>query len=621
MKIKSLAQPLMYCGLVAALTACSSSGIDRSDLDQMIQRYHAVVLDQEPVTLSSRVPEGMVAGASYGLFDELDGDSEDMISGVLAGVLVGGVASALADGSNEAIRYRLYDQDKGEFAVISKQQLDANVDCVEVEQAQQVKLYAVNAAFCQQAQNEAPLKAVYGARLQRLGSSDWRTATVIIKNDGIAAVTEVNEEIPAGAQLIDARGTWLIPGLIDGHVHLSQSGSAFTRPDIIGATELHSYDKDQAWLTEHLPDILRDYVRLGITTIADLGGPTQRLHSRNQLDCTSGCPTILSAGELISVAPVAAMTGDDGPTFLTAKTPAEATAAVKMQRGFGAQISKFVFTNEAGLSPQQLQERFAQAIAEAKVHGQIIAVHAQDLDYAKAAISAGADILVHGVMTAAIDHEFIQLAQAHDVTYMPTLTAYEHYLSIFKQQLTFTEFERQFADAYVLNSFAELLGNLSATNQMFQIFTRYVPMVDSNPEQLAALSAQEQAIVQQLEMLFSKRILQVQYHNLRAALDAGLTVGFGTDAGNPGTLHAVAVAEEIRAWQRAGVGAAEILKALTIGNAMAFEITQQQGVIAAGKTATFNLLQRDPLNDLQAGLTPTKVFHNGNVVYDADENL
>ncbi len=621
MKLKSLSTSLLCCGLVTALTACSSASINRDDLNQTVQRYHATVLAQEPVTLSSSVPEGVVTGASYGLFDELDGDSEDMISGVLAGVLVGGVVSALADGSNQAIRYRLYHQDKGEFAVISKEQLGRDVRCVEVQQAQQVKLFAVDSEFCQEAQEEAPTKAIYGAQLQGSGTDDWRAATVIVQDDRILAVSETNEEISAGTQLIDARGTWLVPSLIDGHVHLAQSGSAFTRPDIIGATKLHSYDQDQAWLTDHLPDILHDYIRLGITTIADLGGPTQRIHSRNQLDCTTGCPTILSAGELISVAPVAALSGDDGPTFLTAQTPAEAMAAVKMQKGFGAQISKFVFTNEGGLSTQQLQQHFSAAMSEAKAQGQIVAVHAQDLDYAKAAIRAGADILVHGVMTAAIDKEFIELAQAHDVTYMPTLTAYEHYLSIFKQQLTFTDFEQQFADAYVLNSFAQLQDNLSATDQMFQVFTRYVPMVDASPEERAALSAQEQAIVGQLEALFSQRILQVQYSNLRVALDAGLQVGFGTDAGNPGTLHAVAVAEEIRAWQRAGVSAAEIFQALTLGNAMAFDIAQQQGVIAQGKTATFNLLQRDPLQDPQALLAPTHVFQNGSLVFDLDDRL
>ena len=621
MKLKSLSKSLMCCGLVTALTACSSAGTNRDDLHQTVQRYHATVLAQEPVTLSSSVPEGVVTGGSYGLFGELDGDSEDMISGLLAGVLVGGVVSALADGSNQAIRYRLYHQDKGEFAVISEEQLDADVRCVEVQQAQQVKLFAVDSAFCQEAQEETPTKAIYGAQLQGSDTSDWRAATVIVQDDRIQTISETNEEIPAGAQLIDARGTWLIPGLIDGHVHLEQSGSAFTRPDIIGATKLHSYDQDQAWLTDHLPDILHDYLRLGITTIADLGGPTQRLHSRNQLDCTSSCPTILSAGELISVAPVAALSGDDGPTFLTAQTPAEAMAAVKMQKGFGAQISKFVFTNEGGLSPQQLQQHFSAAMSEAKAQGQIIAVHAQDLDYAKAAIRAGADILVHGVMTAAIDNEFIELAQAHDVTYMPTLTAYEHYLSIFKQQLTFTEFEQQFADAYVLNSFAELQENLPETDQMFQIFTRYVPMVDASAEERAALSAQEQAIVQQLEALFSQRILQLQYSNLRAALDAGLQVGFGTDAGNPGTLHAVAVAEEIEAWQRADASAPEILRALTMGNATALGIANLQGTVAQGKLATFNLLSDDPLATPKALVKPTQVFHNGNLVYDVGDSI
>ena len=619
MKLKSRTKAFICCSLVLALSACTNANVSRSDLNTTMQRYYATVLAQEPVNLSSRVPEGAVTGASFGLFSELDGDSEDMISGALAGALVGGIISAVADGSNEAIRYRLYHQDKGEFAVISKQKLANDVRCVEVQQARDVVLFAVDQEFCHQVESETSV--IYGAQVYHFDNQAWRAATVIVNNEKISAVTEVNAEIPVGAQLIDARGSWLIPGLIDGHVHLSQSGSAFTRPDVIGATQLYGYDQDQAWLNEHLANILQDYLRLGITTIADLGGPTRRIISRNQLDCEFNCPTIISAGELIGVAPVTALNGSDGPTFLAAQTAREASAAVKMQHGFGAKISKFVFTNEAGLSPQQLRARFAPAMAKAKSQGQIVAVHAQDLDYAKAAIRAGADILVHGVMTAAIDEEFIELARQHEVTYMPTLTAYEHYLSIFKQELTFTEFEQQFADPYVLNSFAQLYDNLSVTEQMFQVFTRYVPLIDGTTAERAALSPQEQAIVAQLEALFSQRILQLQYRNLRAALDANLKVGFGTDAGNPGTLHAVAVAEEIRAWQQAGARPTEILRAITLGNAQAFGLTQQQDMISANQRATFSMLPQNPVQAPQALVTPTRVFKDGVLVHSVDEML
>jgi|GEM_PF-2841057 len=619
MKLNSLAKSFICCSFIAALTACSSSGFERSNLNEANQRYHAILLQQEPVTLNSNVPEGAVTGASFGLFNELDGDSEDMISGLLAGALVGSVISAVADGSNQATRYRLYHQGKGEFSVASKQKLDKNVQCVEVQHAKKIKLYAVDPEFCRQTRENTSVKAIYGAKLQRVGTNDWRPATVIVKDKLIVAVNQTNQEIPAGAQLIDGRGTWLIPGLVDGHVHLSQSGSAFTRPDMIGATSIHSYDNDQSWLIDQLPNLLEDYVSLGITTIADLGGPTKSLHIRNQLNCESRCPSIISAGELISATPVTALNGVQGPTFLTTETSTEAIAAVKMQRQFGAQISKFVFTSEGGLSPKQLDKLFSPAINEAKSLGQVIAVHAQDLDYAKAAIRAGADILVHGVMTAPVDDEFIELAKTSNVTYMPTLTAYEHYLDIFKKQLTFSEFERQFGDDYIIDSFTQLNENLSATDQMFQLFTRYVPFVDSGEKERSNLTPQEQSIVAQLETLFSERILQIQVANLLTVANAGVRLGFGTDAGNPATLHAYSVAEEIKAWQHAGVDNLKILQALTEGNAVAYRLDKKQGFIAPGMSATFNLLTDDPLQNTNTLLAPALVIAKGKVI-DNQEN-
>lgn len=455
--------------------------------------------------------------------------------------------------------------------------------------------------------------------VQIVGSdADSRTATVTIERDRIVNVTAVEQAPPGGARLIDGSQLWLVPGLIDGHVHLAQSGSAFTRPDMIGATKIHSYSADQAWLAQALPGLLRDYLRLGITTVADLGGPSAHLQALQQLDCSSLCPQILSAAELLSAAPVPELSNGDDTTFVVANDSQAAQAIVSKQFDRGARISKFVWTNEAGLTPAQLHQRFAAAMQAAKQQGQIVAVHAQDLDYAKAAMRAGADILVHGVMNAPIDAEFIALAKTHQVTYMPTLTAYQHYLDIYQQKLTFTEYEQQLADDYVIDSFAQLNANITATAPMFQLLTRYLPMVDAAAEARAALTAQEQAIVAQLAQVFSQRILQLQYRNLRAALDAGLLVGFGTDAGNPGTMHALAVAEEIHAWQRAGARPDEILYAMTAGNARAYQLAQQQGAIEPGKLATFSLLSEDPLLNPQSLLAPAYVFKNGTIVHNRE---
>src|ERR1700693_5371379 len=58
-------------------------------------------------------------------------------------------------------------------------------------------------------------------------------ATVVIAGDRIVAVgARASTPVPDGATQIDGRGKWLIPGMIDGHVHFFQSGNLYTRPDV-----------------------------------------------------------------------------------------------------------------------------------------------------------------------------------------------------------------------------------------------------------------------------------------------------------------------------------------------------------------------------------------------------
>src|SRR6266853_3180205 len=57
--------------------------------------------------------------------------------------------------------------------------------------------------------------------------------SVIVVTDGriSAAGPADSVPIPAGATVVDARGKWIVPGLIDAHVHFFQSGNLYTRPD------------------------------------------------------------------------------------------------------------------------------------------------------------------------------------------------------------------------------------------------------------------------------------------------------------------------------------------------------------------------------------------------------
>lgn len=127
---------------------CTSSGIDRNSLDMTIQEYHASVIGSESVKLKSDIPEGAIVGASFGVAEEIDGDSEDMISGLLAGALVGSLFTAVEEGSSDAMRYTLYAPDKGEFDIVTKNPLPAETRCVKVRQSDKVSLFPADIEQC-----------------------------------------------------------------------------------------------------------------------------------------------------------------------------------------------------------------------------------------------------------------------------------------------------------------------------------------------------------------------------------------------------------------------------------------------------------------------------------------
>jgi len=130
------------------LTGCASQGVDREDQNQIIKEYYASVVSVTPVTLSSEVETGIVAGAGLGVLEEIDGNTEDMITGGLAGALVFGLFTALFEGDNEAFQYHLNSTEQGEFNVIQKQKLPESISCVKVRSSITVELIVADAENC-----------------------------------------------------------------------------------------------------------------------------------------------------------------------------------------------------------------------------------------------------------------------------------------------------------------------------------------------------------------------------------------------------------------------------------------------------------------------------------------
>src|SRR6267378_3393938 len=88
----------------------------------------------------------------------------------------------------------------------------------------------------------ADVTAIVGATVvhpdRDLPSAVVSNSTVIISGSRIEAIG------PAGATRIDGRGKWIVPGLIDSHVHFFQSGNLYTRPDVADFNTWMPYAKE-----------------------------------------------------------------------------------------------------------------------------------------------------------------------------------------------------------------------------------------------------------------------------------------------------------------------------------------------------------------------------------------
>src|SRR5512143_3768282 len=107
-----------------------------------------------------------------------------------------------------------------------------------------------------------PPRAFLGATLvDGTGRPPVRDAAVLVRGSRIAcAGTRVACPVPVGASVTDLKGAWITPGLVDAHVHFSQTGWADGRPDAFDVRERHPYEAVQAVLRLHPERFFRSYL-------------------------------------------------------------------------------------------------------------------------------------------------------------------------------------------------------------------------------------------------------------------------------------------------------------------------------------------------------------------------
>src|SRR3954471_7035313 len=100
-----------------------------------------------------------------------------------------------------------------------------------------------------------------------------RSSTVVIRGNRIERSGPADAtRVPRDALRIDGRGKWVVPGLVDGHVHFFQSGNLYTRPDVADFNAVVPYLDEVARNKARLPATLKGWLPGGGAGGLDVGG-------------------------------------------------------------------------------------------------------------------------------------------------------------------------------------------------------------------------------------------------------------------------------------------------------------------------------------------------------------
>jgi imidazolonepropionase-like amidohydrolase len=422
------------------------------------------------------------------------------------------------------------------------------------------------------------------------GADPIEDAVVVVMGDRIFDVGRRGEvELPDYLEVVEAEGKWIVPGLIDAHIHYFQSGGLYTRPDVIDLRGWRSYETEMAAIDADLEETFRRYLASGVTSVVDVGGGYWNFEVRERANRQLYAPRTAVAGPLVSTVSRPQMDIGD-PPIIEVDSPEAARELVRKQLAYEPDLVNiwFIVPRDGNFTPNL--PIIEATIDEAHKAGVRVAVHATQLEAARASVEAGADILVHSVDDGSVDEDLVALVKQRGTIYTSTLIVMEGYGEVLGGDVQLMEVERELGDPDVVMTWSE------------------VPL-DPDAEEIRARRRAR-----------LERTMPVMQANLKAMQDGGAIVAAGTDAGNIGTLHGPAIHRELELMSEAGLKSRQILINSTRNAALVFAAEPEVGTIEKGKFADFLILDADPLADV-ANLQRIHRVIKGGVVLDPKEIL
>ncbi|HTW59149.1 MAG TPA: amidohydrolase family protein [Terriglobales bacterium] len=416
---------------------------------------------------------------------------------------------------------------------------------------------------------------IRGARIIAGNGKVMESGSVLVRGGKIAQVFEGSGPDPKSlnAEVVEAVGKTILPGLIDVHVHLGAPGGFY--PDT------STYDPDKSRLRE-----LAAYLYSGVTTVRSVG---------DGLDNVLQARTIVNSGEalgaeLFACGPMFTAPGGHGTEYFkdlpasirqraerqSLRLPGSADEArqqVDQLKKDGVDCIKAIL--EAGAGSQvfnRLDTGIFDAVAhEAHADDLPLAVHTGDVRDVSDAVNAQADSVEHGSLREKIPDALFEQMAKQGTFYDPTLSVGEAMkdFAAGKTTLLKRSLVQQVGPPELLQGTEEAMASKD-TESMRKAMSEYP--ID----------------------------MQIANDNLKRAQEHGVLLVTGSDAGNYLVVHGPTVQHEMQLWVQAGIPPFVALQAATYNAARLLRAEKRIGSIQPGNDADLLVVDGNPLDDITA---------------------
>ncbi len=384
--------------------------------------------------------------------------------------------------------------------------------------------------------------------------------SVLIVGDEIAKISERGSSYSEDIDRIDGTGKFLIPGLIDTHIHLRG-----------GRGKKKDFNAGKA--------ALASYIFSGVTSIYDAGNVPEYIMKlrADERSAKIDAPRIFATGGIVTYPG----SHGSGPGATLVDDWPEAIPALEKHLSFEPDVVKFTFEERGWgarplipLLPLELLQTLTEFYND---NGIRTTVHTSSELRARQAIFAGVDTLTHPVIQGPISEGFARLMGAKKIPMSTTLTIGENYSRLAEH-----------------------------------------PEYLDQPLYVAAYSAEEIAeLKQEISKEYNERswtwwmklMTPIAQENLRQIHDAGGVLTLGTDQSNGAAVH-----RELELLVDAGISPLDVVTIATQNGAIFLGIGDDLGTIEVGKKADMVLLNADPTLDINNAKNIDIVIKGGDVI-------